>query len=361
MKMAVVIPTLTLGGAEKIALETAIGFSDAGHDVTLILFSDKIILKVPDGIVVRKGINNIFLLMKVFRDLQIVQCISYMERANFICALACKLLKIKHCATVHTAPKAGFQLRSKKNRLAISLTYRILRILNTKIIGVCNGIVSDLENLYGIKNHFVIPNFIDVDATIKLASENDTEENYDFIFVGRLSKVKGCHILVDALGTIRDYCEQNHIRVAIIGDGPEKCDLIKRITEYRLQNIVKMCGAKNNPYPYIKNSTYIIIPSYAEGFGMVVLEGLALGTKTIYSRCDFGPSEIINENFKELQFLAFEDPSVDSKKAIDELASIIKNIGNNKMEFNAASVRERVITYYNKKKICGQFLEILDR
>jgi glycosyltransferase involved in cell wall biosynthesis len=361
MKIAVVIPTLTLGGAEKIALETAIGFIEAGHDVSLIILSKKVMLNVPNSISLYQGVTNLFSLIKVLKEVRSECCVSYMERANLVSAIACKALRIKHCATVHTAPSAGFLMRSKKNRLAISFTYRLLRILNTKIVGVCDGVVSDLSKLYGITNYYVIPNFLDVNETVKRACSEDIHECYDFIFVGRLAKVKGCHIFIEALGRIIDVCNKQNIKIAIIGDGPERTDILFRINKYGLQKSVQMLGAKKNPYPYIKNAKYIVVPSYAEGFGMVVLEGLALGTKVIFSRCDFGPQEIISKYFNELCSLGFESPLIDTEKSILELAGIIIREIKNESVFDCDAVRQRVALNYNKQIICKRFLEVLDK
>jgi glycosyltransferase involved in cell wall biosynthesis len=361
MKIAVVIPTLTVGGAEKIALETATGFAEAGHDVSLIILSDKVILSTPENIKIYKGVSSIYRLIMVMKKLRIDHCVSYMERANLVSAISCRILNIKHCATVHTAPVAGFKLRSRKNRLAISLTYRLLSLLNIKIVGVCKGIIADLNKLYGITNSYVIPNFLDVDETIKSSKLEQIDEVYDFIFVGRLTKIKGCHIFIEALGRIKDYCHVENVKVAIIGDGPEKEDLLYRINKYELQNCVQMLGPKKNPYPYIKKAKSIVVPSYAEGFGMVVLEGLALGTKVIFSRCDFGPKEIIGTHFKELCSLGFENPSINAERAVAELSIIIKSEINDALVFDSASAQIRVALNYNKQKACELFLDVLDR
>lgn len=363
MKIAIVIPTLTLGGAEKIALETATGFADEGHDISLIILSNKITLSVPGNIKLYTGINNVFSLLHIINRSHLDYCISYMERANLICAIICKILGIKHCATVHTAPKAGFRLRSWKNRLAIGFTYRLLAYLNVKIVGVCQGIILDLKKLYNINNSYVVPNFIDTNSIVNLANNCDIRDHYDFIFVGRLAHVKGCHIFIEALGKINDFFREKNIKVAILGAGPEGNDIKKRINEFGLQDYITLLGAKKNPYPYIKNSKYIVVPSYAEGFGMVVLESLALGTKVIFSRCDFGPKEIIGNYFKEFNSLGFEDPSVDPEVAITELSNIIYQLIASELESETdeSSLRQRVDFHYGKVKVCKAFLDTLGK
>lgn len=361
MKIAIIIPTLTLGGAEKIARDTALCFAEQGHIVTLILFTDKQEFNVSEKIEICKNVKNIFALIKVLRNGKFDLCISYMERANLLASVATKILNIKHCATVHTAPAAGFKLRSKKNRFAISLTYYLLKLLNTKVVGVCDGIVADLKRMYGIKNTSVIPNFINTAEILHQANEEDIKEKFDFIFVGRLTKVKGCHIFIEALAKIKDILKEKNVRVAIIGNGPELDDIKKAVIKHGIEDHIKMLGAKKNPYPFIKASSYIVVPSYAEGFGMVVLEGLALGARVIFSRCDFGPREIINNNFKELSSLGFKNPATDSQAAIKDLKRILESELKCMTPFDYEFALERVQMFYNKEKVCGQFLDIVGK
>ncbi len=359
MKIAIVIPTLTLGGAEKIARDTALCFEKMGHDVTLILFKDKIEFPLPDRIETIISSNGLFSLVATLYKGAYDLCISYMERANLLTSFAAKLTKVEHIATVHTAPEAGFKLRSKKNQIAIFFTYKLMRFLNTKVVGVCKGIILDLKRKYGIDNSFVIPNFIDSAEVTQLADEDyKCCETYDFIFVGRLAKVKGCHIFIEALSGIQEELLLKNISVGIIGSGPDFNNIEELIESHNLGKTVKMLGAKKNPYPLIKNSKYIVVPSYAEGFGMVVLEGLLLGSRVIFSKCDFGPKEIIDENFRELESLGFADPANDPTRAITELRKIIQSELIKPTPFDAQSIRERIGLYYNPQKTCDMFLRV---
>ncbi|XUA20585.1 glycosyltransferase [Citrobacter sp. OP27] len=361
MKIAIVIPTLKLGGAEKIARDTALCFERMGHDVSIILFKGDVELQVPKTIKIYKCNKGFISLLNVLYTGSFDFCISYMERANLLSSIATKILHIEHCATVHTAPDAGFRLRSKKNQVAISFTYRLIKMLNTKVVGVCKGIVSDLKTSYGINNSYVIPNFIDTSLVNQLANTNEPHESFDFIFVGRLSKIKGCNILIKALGGIKDEIIEKKVRIGIIGDGPERENIEALIERYNLSDAVTMLGSKDNPYPYIKNSTYLVVPSYAEGFGLVVLEGLSLGTRIIYSKCDFGPQEIISENFNELESLGFKNPNINSDAAIEDLKRILHIELNKMIPFDPITIRERIDLFYSPQKTCEMFLSLVGK
>ncbi|WP_435945564.1 glycosyltransferase [Dryocola sp. BD586] len=361
MKYAIVIPTLTVGGAEKIALETAIGIYKKGHKVSIIVLSASIDLNVPDYIkVVQIKKNKLYNLISYLKDNKFDGCISYMERANLLCALACKVTKTNFCASVHTAPKAGFAQRKLINKIAISLTYRLLRLLNSKVICVCNGIKNDLQQLYKIKNSIVIPNFINQDEIAKKASVNiKTREKYDFLFVGRLSKVKGCDILIDAIIANKTLYTENNISTIIIGDGPERNNLENRIINANLSQYVQFLGTIDNPYSYMQDSKFLVVPSYAEGFGLVILEGLSLGCNIIYSECDFGPKEIITNYFPEMQSLSISDPGKNRDIAVEQMKMIINKVivdgYSNPVSFN--EVQSRINIYYNRSLVCDKIIQ----
>ncbi|ELQ6036422.1 glycosyltransferase [Cronobacter sakazakii] len=361
MRIAIVIPTLTIGGAEKVALNTAMTLANMGNEIHVIVMSRRVDLEVPDNITLHTGLHSIKSISHVIKKIRPERCISYMERANLTAAIACRIAKVKHYATVHTAPAVGFRMRSLQNRLAIAFTYRLLRVLDTKVICVCKGVAADLKRMYGIKNLYVVPNFIDVEEMMTLAHQENHSQYYDFTYVGRLSRVKGCHIFIKSLALIKQQLEAHNIKVAIVGDGQERSFIEDLINKSQLSGIVTMLGAKKNPYPIINNSKYVVVPSYAEGFGMVVLESLALGKKVIYSHCDFGPREIINDNFRELQHLGFSDPSVNEDTAIQQLRSIIEKEIVSETICEQHVLIEQVASKYNKEIICKRLLEILDK
>lgn len=361
MKIAIVIPTLTLGGAEKVALETANELEKRGNEVHIVVMSNKIMLTASVNVKIHKCVSGFFSLLKILKSIDVTHCISYMERSNLLSAIACKVLKINHCATVHTAPVAGFKMRSKKNRIAIAFTYHLLRIMNTKVIGVCKGIIDDLDKLYGIKNTYVVPNFIDINEIDRLSKKEMQIAKYDYVFVGRLSKIKGCDVLIEALARVKAQGKIATIKVAVVGDGPESDTLTQLINQSGLQDTVHMVGARLNPFPYMRNSRAIVVPSYAEGFGMVVLEGLSLGKKVIFARCDFGPKEIIEQHFEEFAYLGFEDPSNDFERSVSELATILIADSENETSYDESLIRHKVEENYNKQTTCSHLLEVLGR
>ena len=78
----------------------------------------------------------------------------------------------------------------------------------------------------------------------------------------------------------------------IMGQGVLKNKIINFIRENKLKKHVKLISYKSNPYPYIKQSDFVILTSLHEGLPNILLESIILKKFIISSDCVSGPKEI---------------------------------------------------------------------
>ncbi|MFB2684877.1 glycosyltransferase [Shewanella mangrovisoli] len=325
MTFFLIIPTLTIGGAESICMKTCVELKKNGVDVQLITFSDKVDYIVPSGILLTKFVGFIgfckylrFCYVNRFNGI----FISYMERANLYNVLSYIISGVrKVCLTVHTAPRTGFKNRKLAKQIYIHILYKICGYLNLKVLTVSRGIASELNSLYGINNVKVLYNFIDVEEysdviNFRTCNNNVSSKCLSLLFVGRLAPVKGCDVLLESL---KSCTERKDITLTIVGDGPMRKTYEIFVKNEGLSEQVRFVGAVNDVKTYMLNAQYLVIPSYAEGFGMVVLEGLLSGCNIIYSECDFGPKELMTRYFFFAKSYSFFDPSISRSKSINDL------------------------------------------
>lgn len=97
--------------------------------------------------------------------------------------------------------------------------------------------------------------------------------------VGRLSREKGHHILVQAAAEFRKA--SGGIRVVIFGEGRELEALKRGCQELGVSDIVTFAGFEKQISPWIQACDVIVNPSLTEGTPNVVLEAMALGTPVI--------------------------------------------------------------------------------
>ncbi len=98
----------------------------------------------------------------------------------------------------------------------------------------------------------------------------------NLVCVGRLCEQKGQILLLQAIKQLKS--EGLPIEVTLVGDGPLRSQLEALICEYGLQAQVKITGWASGiqVQNYITNARALILPSFAEGLPVVLMEAFAL-------------------------------------------------------------------------------------
>lgn len=112
-----------------------------------------------------------------------------------------------------------------------------------------------------------------------------------FVSVARLHSRKGFHKLMDAHAQLLKDGFDHHI--IVIGDGDEKENLKKQAESLDVAGSFKFLGSLLNPYPYVKNADFFILPSESESWPLIIADSLIL-QKPIISTNVGGIPEMIN-------------------------------------------------------------------
>lgn len=122
----------------------------------------------------------------------------------------------------------------------------------------------------------VIINAIPIEEIKKKASEkiSDLPEKPLFVSVGRLHTRKGYHVLMDVHAKLLKDGLQHSI--IVIGDGEEMPNLLAQQKKLGVEKTFQLAGNKMNPYKYIKNADFFIMPSESEAWPLVIAEALIL-------------------------------------------------------------------------------------
>lgn len=137
-------------------------------------------------------------------------------------------------------------------------------------------------------------NSVDVD---KFSSkENDSfkkefklEDKPIVLFVGNLIKRKN----VDSLLEAKKIANSDYYLV-VVGDGPLYKKLTKKVEDENIRDVI-FTGSRGDVENIIPSCDLLILPSYSESFGLVLIEALACGKPVIGSDVG-GISEIINDD-----------------------------------------------------------------
>lgn len=124
-----------------------------------------------------------------------------------------------------------------------------------------------------------------------------SENDFVFVFVGRLVSDKGIHELVEAFTALKEKVDTSS-RIKLLLVGPEEPDLdpLREDVRQRIHSDsdVIAVGFQNDVRPYFSISDALLFPSYREGFPNVVMQAGAMGLPAIVSNIN-GCNEIIIE------------------------------------------------------------------
>lgn len=115
------------------------------------------------------------------------------------------------------------------------------------------------------------------------------------VCVGRLCEQKGQLLLVEAAKCLAE--KGKIFGLVLVGDGPLRTEIESLIHQYKLGHRVKITGwaSSETVRQHILESRFLVLPSFAEGLPVVLMEALALG-RTVITTTIAGIPELIESN-----------------------------------------------------------------
>ncbi len=137
----------------------------------------------------------------------------------------------------------------------------------------------------------VLPNPVDLDAVRAHASNDETARGTYFVSLGNLVAYKDHALLLRAL----HQADEDLIdwTMTLIGDGPERTHLEALARELGIDEKIEFAGYVRNPFRMLSAATALVHPSRFEGFGVALVEALALGVPVVATDSG-GPAEILD-------------------------------------------------------------------
>ncbi|WP_027089508.1 glycosyltransferase family 4 protein [Thomasclavelia saccharogumia] len=317
--------------------------SKNGFDVTVICNYDAqlveelgkdikfIPVKIPRGISIFNSINTIQQLIKIFKR-EKFDLIQYSTpNAALYSAIAAKkakcLIRNYHCM--------GFRYLGFKGILKyiFKLIEQITCFLSTHVecVSYSNLELGIREKIFNKDKATVIfygstggVDFTKFNIEYREKWRNEIRKKYnlkndDFIygFIGRITRDKGINELLEAFFSLN-----NNTKLLFVGEVEKKNHLDAILFERakKDKNII-FIGSVNEVEKYYAAIDVLILPSYREGFGNVVIEAEAMGTPVIVSDIP-GPRDAMEAGKTGYLF---------QSKNVSELKEKMQHINNNKL------------------------------
>ena len=151
-----------------------------------------------------------------------------------------------------------------------------------------------VETIGDTANLTIIYNMLPVAQIIEKAQEDAPcdvrREKLRLVNVARLEdKIKGQLRLIGAVSRL--CSEGEDISLTLVGGGHDEQRIKDEIHKRRAAGYIEATGEQKNPY--IKNADLLVCSSYYEGYNLTVAEALILGTPVLSTECT-GPCEILD-------------------------------------------------------------------
>jgi glycosyltransferase involved in cell wall biosynthesis len=197
-----------------------------------------------------------------------------------------------------------------------------------------------------IPENNVILNAIPIDEIRQKADEfipDFKSKNPVFVSVGRLHSRKGYHKLIEVHAKlIKDGFIH---KIIIIGDGEEKENLENLAKMFGVQDSFVLLGSLLNPYPYVKNADFFVMPSESEGWPLIIADTLIL-RKPILSTAVGGIPEMIRHLENGYLINYDTDEMYDAMKEFltnnDVIEKIKKGLENSEKQFDNQKIFDAV-------------------
>ena len=182
----------------------------------------------------------------------------------------------KHVKFIHANIKSneGFRRSTMKIAHLLPAFHRIICVSDESFIAFKQ--VTGLQD--NVEMHFNPLNSENVCRMAEAPLDISGEIPY-ICAVGRLAPEKGYDRLIRIHRRLLD--EGLMHRLVIVGDGPEKEKLQQTIRETETEESVILTGYQANPYPYMKNSRFLVCSSFTEGLPVIAMEALTLGVTIV--------------------------------------------------------------------------------
>lgn len=311
IKVLYILPTLQGGGAEKVVITLLKKINNKSH-----IQADLCVIKKKvhyQRYIENAGFNIFFLLNEKEKiSLNILKVLNRLKKiavhydiivgaleltATYLSYIVSNQLNKKHIAWIHTTISKYLENVSFRS-IYRKLFYKIYPNIDNVVFpsyGALNDYM-DLINSNNFKGKKVIYNPINIQEVENLSQYKKEVVKKPYILsIGRLSYEKGFDILIRVYNQVSNKFKDAP-NLVILGEGPERKKLESLIKEYNLDRKVILAGFKENPYPYIKDAEFFVLPSRFEGFGVVLIEAMALGKAVVATDCPHGPGEILRFN-----------------------------------------------------------------
>lgn len=184
-----------------------------------------------------------------------------------------------------------------RKRYAGPLVRRVYRWADA-ITAVSNGVAEDLAAFTSLPPERIVTIYNPSSSPALVAAAQAAPEHPWFgpgaspvvLAAGRLEPQKDFATLLRAFARVR---RRRDVRLAVLGEGRQRAALQALARELAVDDAVDMPGFVANPWAYMARAALFVLSSRFEGFSNVLVEAMTCGCPVVSTDCPSGPAEIL--------------------------------------------------------------------
>lgn len=307
-RIALFLPTLDDGGAERVMLQLAASFGGRGYPVDLVvaIAGGPLESQIPSGVRVvslaaRRTALALPALARYFVRERPHALLSTLEHSNII-ALAARRLSFMPTRVVLREANVLLprdQMQGLRPHVLRAFMYAFYRTART-IVAVSKSVATSLVDGLGIRSdriRTIYNPIVTRDLQDKAGAPLDDPWFADgappvVLGVGRLVAQKDFATLVTAFAAVR---AERPARLVILGEGKERAALEALAQRLGVQADVRFPGYDHNPFRYMSRSAVFALSSIFEGLPGALIQAMACGCRVISTDCPGGSREVLED------------------------------------------------------------------
>lgn len=304
--VALLLPTLGGGGAERVMVDLAGAFTELGHMVDVVVASRRNApaVSLPEGVgLVDLGRPRmaaaLLPLAGYLRRERPRALLSTLEHAN-VAALLVRRVAPGMRVVVREANTVG-QAMVSEGAISAPLLWAMRRTYPRAdaAVAVSAGVALALtvslgvprERVALIHNPVITPRLREGAAQPLGHPWFAPGEPPVVLGVGRLAPQKRFDTLLEAFAAAR---RRVPCRLVILGEGELRGELERQAAELGLADDVDLPGFVDNPFAFMGRAAAFVLSSAFEGLPNALIQALSLGTPAVATDCPSGPDEILD-------------------------------------------------------------------